>query len=34
MAKIAKDHYDRGYINPEEIEARNGIVNKYFHMLE
>ena len=34
MAQIAKDHYARGHINPDEIEARNGIVKKYFHMLE
>lgn len=34
MAQIAKDHYARGHINPDEIEARNNIVKKYFHMLE
>ncbi len=28
MAQIAKDHYARGHINPDEIEARNGIVKK------
>ena len=34
MAQIQKDHYARGHINPDEIEARNGIVKKYWHMLE
>ena len=34
MAQIQKDHYDRGHINPDEIEARNAIVKKYYPMLE
>ena len=34
MLQIQKDHYDRGHINPDEIEARSGIVKKYWHMLE
>ena len=34
MLQIQKDHYARGHINPDEIEARNGIVKKYWHMLE
>ena len=34
MAQIQKDHYARGHINPDEIEARNSIVKKYWHMLE
>ena len=34
MMQIQKDHYARGHINPDEIEARNGIVKKYWHMLE
>lgn len=34
MLQIQKDHYDRGHINPDEIEARNSIVKKYWHMLE
>ena len=34
MAQIQKDHYARGHINPDEIEARNAIVKKYYPMLE
>jgi predicted transcriptional regulator len=34
MLQIQKDHYARGHINPDEIEARSGIVKKYWHMLE
>jgi hypothetical protein len=34
MMQIQKDHYARGHINPDEIEARMGIVKKYWHMLE
>ena len=34
MAKIAKIIMTLDILIHEEIEARNGIVNKYFHMLE
>jgi hypothetical protein len=34
MMQIQKDHYARGHINPDEIEARNAIVKKYYPMLE
>ena len=34
MEQIAKNHYTRGHILPDEIEARNVIVSKYFPSLE
>ena len=34
MEQIAKNHYSRGHILPDEIEARNVIVNKYYPSLE
>jgi len=34
MEQIAKNHYSRGHILPDEIEARNVIVSKYFPSLE
>ena len=34
MEQIAKNHYARGHILPDEIEARNGVVSKYFPALE
>jgi|TARA_B100001105_G_scaffold13437_1_gene9875 hypothetical protein len=34
MLRIQKDHYARGHIQPDEIEARRGIVNKYWKHLE
>lgn len=34
MLQIQKDHYARGHIQPDEIEARRGIVNKYWKHLE
>ena len=33
MMQIQKDHYARGHIEPSEIEARNAIVQKYWHHL-
>ena len=34
MLRIQKDHYARGHIQPDEVEARRGIVNKYWKHLE
>ena len=34
MEQIAKNHYSRGHILPDEIEARHVIVSKYFPSLE
>ena len=34
MEQVMKNHYSRGHILPDEIEARNAIVNKYLPMLE
>ena len=34
MEQIAKNHYSRGHILPDEIEARNVIVSKYYPSLE
>ena len=34
MEQIAKNHYTRGHILPDEIEARNVIVSKYYPSLE
>ena len=34
MEQIAKSHYTRGHILPDEIEARNVIVSKYYPSLE
>ena len=34
MLQIQSDHYARGHIQPDEIEARRGIVNKYWKHLE
>ena len=34
MLQNQGDHYARGHILPDEIEARRGIVNKYWKMLE
>lgn len=34
MLQIQSDHYARGHIQPDEIEARMGIVKKYWKHLE